>query len=513
MAEDRNSMKHEAQRGIRVPMMTFTGFLLHVLPSLLFGYVLFVDFIPSAFGSYADQRLLLSLSLIVLIASGVVWLAFNRTLIASLKGLWPILPFLFTLFMAALQHTSKLYYLVEPVFYTLYFLAFGLIGGILREANLARESAQAVLLIAIITSFFYGAMTITVYLFAMTDNFSRLDHIIPWGFVNIRYWSHVATWLIPLFPLGILLATWKDNRLWQFGVTFTAAIWWWIVFLSSSRGSMVGLAFGFLLVWVLFGRAALPWMKLFVRFSVYGLLVWLLLSVLIPSLVFDDLYVRGIKASSSGRIPLWQEAWAMSLQKFPFGMGPQSWLTHDILTETYRLSPKFGHPHNMYLMWAAEYGWISISGLAVLGGYGLKYLWRRASMVRKRENLEGLWLVGFTVSVTAALVHAGASAVFIAPGSMLVGLLVLTVFWALVTPASPKTAPRDAGKGYSRAAGYLLALVLLVAGGFWFRDVLRYQYAMAADLEYYQNELSFGHLPRFWFHGNFPRHPSQMPDN
>ncbi len=86
MAEDRNSMKHEAQRGIRVPMMTFTGFLLHVLPSLLFGYVLFVDFIPSAFGSYADQRLLLSLSLIVLIASGVVWLAFNRTLIASLKG-------------------------------------------------------------------------------------------------------------------------------------------------------------------------------------------------------------------------------------------------------------------------------------------------------------------------------------------------------------------------------------------------------------------------------------------
>ena len=373
-----------------------------------------------------------------------------------------------------------------------------------------RESAQAAVLVATVTCFFYGAMTITVYLFAITDDFSRLDHIIPWGFVNIRYWSHVATWVVPLFPLGILLAPWKENRLWQLGVAFTAAIWWWIIFLSSSRGSMIGLVFGFLLVWVLFGRAALPWIKLFVRFAVYGLLVWFLLSVLIPSLVFEELHVRSIHTSSSGRMPLWQEALAMSLQNFPFGMGPQSWLTHDILIQAYLSSPKFGHPHNMYLMWAAEYGWISIAGLVVLGGYGLQHLWRKASTIRKSRNPEGFWLVAFAASVTAALVHAGASAVFIAPGSMLVGLVVLAVFWALISPERDRSVALGARQGHSRVAGFLFVLVFSAAGGLWFWDVLRYQQAMVDDLEYYQKELSLGHLPRFWFHGNFPRHPSQM---
>jgi O-antigen ligase len=483
---------------------------LYVLLSLFFGLVLFADFIPSIFGSYADQRLVLSMSMVVLMASGLAWLSFKGVLTASLKHFWPFLLLLLSLALAPLQHKSSPFYIVEPVFYALYFFAFGLLGGILREANLVRESAQVAVLVAAVTCFFYAAMTITVYLFAITDDFSRLEHIIPWGFVNIRYWSHVATWLVPLFPLGLLLAPWRDNRLWQLGLVFTAAVWFWVIFMSSSRGSMVGLIVGFLLVCALFGRVAVPWIKLFVRFALYGLVVWLFLSVLIPSLVFDDLHVRGIKAGSSGRMPLWQEAWEMSLQNFPFGMGPQSWLTHNILTEAYRSSPKFGHPHNMYLMWAGEYGWISIAGLVVLGCFGLKRLLLRASAIRKSQDPEGLWLVAFTGSVTAALVHAGASAVFIAPGSMMTGLVILTVFWALICPQRAKAAPVDTRKGRPRA-GYLLVAVFLAAGGFWFLDVLRYQQAMADDLDYYQSELSLGALPRFWFHGNFPRHPSQMP--
>jgi O-antigen ligase len=481
--------------------------------SLLFGSVLFADFVPSIFGSYADQRLLLSLLLIVLIGYVLVWRLLERTLIVSFKALWPFLLLSFSFLLAALQHQSGPFYVVEPFFYVLYFFAFGLIGGALRDADLMRESAQAVVLIAAITCFFYAAMTITVYLFAITDDFSRLDHVIPWGFVSIRYWSHVATWLLPLLPLGLFLAPWKDNRLWQLGVAFTAAIWWWMIFLSSSRGSMVGLLVGFLLVWACFGRAALPWVKLSVRYAVYGLVAWLLLSVLVPSVVFEDLQIRGIKGSSSGRMPLWQEAWTMSLQHFPFGMGPQSWLTHDILTEAYRVSPKFGHPHNMYLMWAAEYGWISIAGLVVLGGVALRRLWLKISAIRAGDNRNASLLMAFTASVTAALVHAGVSAVFIAPGSMLIGLLILSVFWALIKPESSSPDAPSTGRQSKvlMLAGYAVAAVFVVASSFWFREVLRYQQAMVDDFSYYQEEVLPGMLPRFWFHGNFPRHPSQMP--
>jgi O-antigen ligase len=95
-------------------------------------------------------------------------------------------------------------------------------------------------------------------------------------------------------------------------------------------------------------------------------------------------------------MPLWQEAWAMSWQNFPFGMGPQAWLTHDIITEAYRESRKFGHPHNMYLMWAAEYGWISIAGLVVLCGFAMKQLLRQVLAAKEGRNANSLYLIAFT---------------------------------------------------------------------------------------------------------------------
>jgi len=483
----------------------------YVVPVTIFSAVLFADFMPSVFGAYADQRLLLLLLLIALIAVGLSRLRNARAVIPALAELWPFLPLVFSFCISALQNSVWAFYLVEPIFYVLYFLAFGVVGYVIRAGGRSREAGQALVLVAGISCFFYAAMTITVYLFAITDNFSSLDHIIPWGFVNIRYWSHIATWVVPLLPLCLLVAPLKDNGRWRLGVAFTSAIWWWILFLSSSRGSMVGLFVAFVLVWLCFGKAARPWAKLFVRFAIYGLIVWALLSVVIPSLVFDNLHIRGVSADSSGRMPLWLEAWTMSLQNFPFGMGPQSWLTHELLTDAYQASPKFGHPHNMYLMWAAEYGWISIAGLVLLCSVALRHLWYRVSAVRAGEDRAPLYLVALTASVTGAVFHAGVSAVFIAPGSMLIGLCVLTVFWAFIKPEPDETIGAIKQSFGFRYGGYLLVLVFVLASAFWFRDVLRYRQAMADDLAYYQNELSLGHLPRFWFHGNFPRHPSQMP--
>ena len=498
---------------IKVRMFSVKTFsaALYLILFLPFVSVLFADFIPTTFGAYADQRLLLTLFVSFVTAAGMFWLSFQGALPASLRELGPFFLLLLTFVIPAFQPISQPFHVVEPVFYALYFFAFGLLGGIFQRTNLVRESTQVIVFVAVIACFFYAAMTINVYLFAILDEFSRLDDVIPWGFVNIRYWSHVATWLVPLFPLSLIIGSWKDNRLWKLGVAFTGALWWWVIFQSSSRGSMIGLFIGFLLVWVCFGKAALPWVKLFVRFAIYGLVTWLMLSVLIPSLVFDEVQIRGINATTSGRIPLWQEAWVMSLQNFPFGMGGQSWLTHEILTETYRSSPKFGHPHNMYLMWAAEFGWIAIFGLAVLGSVALRRLWQRASGIRAGDNRHALVLVAFTASVTAALVHAGVSAVFIAPGSMLIGLLVLSVFWALISPDLQPVGSNQSRFSASALAGYMLVIAFTLAGSLWFREVLRYHQAMTEDLVYYQENVPQGMLPRFWFHGNFPRHPSQMP--
>lgn len=221
--------------------------------------------------------------------------------------------------------------------------------------------------------------------------------------------------------------------------------------------------------------------------------------------------MRSLSSDSSGRMPLFLEAWRMSLEHFPFGMGPQSWLTHEVLTEGYQQSHKFGHPHNMYLMWAAEYGWLLIGVLMLFIGQAVRLFWRKRAAVCAND---GGWLVlslaAFTASISAALVHAGVSAVFMAPGSMLIGFLVLSVFWALIAPnLLPVIEKKCAGKRC--VAAVVVALAMGASCFYWLTEVSAYHEAMEDDLEFYYESVPAGTLPRFWFNGNFPRHSSQMP--
>jgi O-antigen ligase len=345
--------------------------------------------------------------------------------------------------------------------------------------------------------------TITVYIFALSDDVVSLTDYIPWGFVNIRYWSHIATWVLPLLPLAVLIGPLKNQRLWRFLVALGSALWWWIVFLSSSRGTMLGVVFGMLVVAILMGRLAMPWLKKSFRYLLYGVAAWFLLSVLIPSLLIDDVVVRSLKADSSGRMPLFFEAWHMSLVEFPFGMGPQSWLTHEIITEGYRQSPKFGHPHNMYLMWAAEYGWLMVASILVLAGQAM-YLFSQRRKEIAEDGAKALALTAFTASVSAALLHAGVSAVFMAPGSMLVGFAVLSVFWVLISGER-----LDSKRKPTKRRTFAALVIALVGSGFclvWINNVRDYHAAMTNDEQVYYDGPSVGMLPRFWFHGNFPRY-------
>jgi hypothetical protein len=61
----------------------------------------------------------------------------------------------------------------------------------------------------------------------------------------------------------------------------------------------------------------------------------------------------------------------------------------------------------------------------------------------------------------------------------------------------------------------LVALVIILAGGVlyvaWLKEVRAYHSAMIIDEAFYYENVPMGTLPRFWFHGNFPRHEAQMP--
>jgi len=453
--------------------------------------VLFSDFIATAFGGYADQRfLLIGLSGLLVIAPILSFavkpqVSIRRTLLL----LSPALILCVAFIALALPFRSQLYVWTEPGMYSFYFLAIVVSGGFLAWANGGVFYSRDLISIIAATCLIYGLASVNVYLFAIFDGQKNLISFIPWGFVNIRYWSHIASWCLPLLPLALMVGPLKEFKSWRIAVLLGAGMWWWILFLTTGRGSAMGIAFGVGLAVLLFGRRALPWLKVFAVHLAVGIILWLLLSVLIPTMLSDGgVHIRAIHAGGSGRLPLFVEAWHMSLQSFPFGMGPHSWLTHDRLTEAYSNVGKLGHPHNMYLMWAAEYGWALIAALGVVVLQAIGYFWKaRASLIGlssidpSDERL--LMLAAFTASVSAALFHAGVSAVFIAPGSMLVGLFVLIAFWALIIPVPPHPScgKRCASSKSHTAIVLLVSVVILLGWAVWAKGTWHYYEDMRKD--------------------------------
>ncbi len=472
--------------------------------------VLFADFLPTYAGSYADQRYLLVGLIGVVSVAGTMFIATQR--LASKKAMFALLPafsFVLAFPVLSIPFLEQLYAFVEPGLYSFYFAAAVLGGLVLMAQGMVNRYLEIFVSVAAAACFLYGVMSVNVYLFALVDGYADLSDLIPWGFVNIRYWSHVATWLLPILPLAVLVGPLGKFRLWRTIVATGAGLWWWIIFLSTSRGTILGITIGVVFAALFFGRQSWPWLRRFLIYLLIGVAIWFVLSVLVPSLFFGETELRSVRVDSAGRAPLFMEAWQMSLQHFPLGMGPQSWLTHDLLTQAYSENSKYGHPHNMYLMWAAEYGWLLILLFLLLALQLTVQLWRRRTALLAEGDTEGiLMLAGVAASVISAFIHAGASAVFIAPGSMLVGLFVLAGFWALIFSPLFSVKQRNGSnlmlpkKLVSAISSAALVLILWLL---WAAQVHTYYLGMKSDEIYYHEHMNERTLPRFWFHGNFPR--------
>lgn len=472
------------------------------LALVVIGFSLFAGLIPSATGNYADQRLLLC---------GVTWsvccfslasITFRGVQSPDFRLLIWLLP-LIAVFLSGELYPAT--YRVEPLMFACFFLGSCLCGGLVSQHNdlnlTLRRMASLVTFMALI----YGFIALMNYGLALHEENAEIDTTLTWGFPNIRYWSHLATWLVPLFAIAHHKGVLSDLPLMRGLYLFTGALWWWMLLSTSARGSILGLVLGFAVVVVLFGRQALIWLKLAGVQLAGGLMLWFGLTVLIPWFLFGSVDLREVDADTSGRMPLWREAWEMSLVNFPFGMGPQSWLTHSIISDEYASSKSYGHPHNMYLLWAAEYGWISLVALAIaVGGIMKSLLVRGAAYVEKGRN--ATVMAGFTASVVAAGVHSGFSAVFMAPASMLTGFLVLTFFLALLQAPFQDDSPRSfvPARPLVRLSAGLALLAVLVVGPLWIQEVWRYYQDNMEDRLTYKGQGSI-YSPRFWSHGDFPR--------
>lgn len=465
----------------------------------------------SLYGGYADRRffLVILISLLVLMGytsrgaakwtEGIGWGLFSLSIVVSV---W------------LGSDAPNDFVWVEAILFPAYLLAIFSFSALLAGKSVIY--IRLVLVCILVGVIFYALLTPSVYLFALFDGVSRLDQFLPWGYVNIRYWSQIASWALPLLPLALLINPFVDSRLWRLGAGIAAAIWWWLLLMSSARGSALSILLGVVVVSILFGRHAADWLIALGKQVLVGVGAWLLLSVLVPGIFIESPEMRTIGTDTSGRVQLWHEAWTMSFVNFPFGMGAQAWLTHDVITPAYEAGKKMGHPHNMYLMWAAEFGWLAVLGLILIGSgllhglIGVRQCLSRYAISDDKKNL----VVALTASTVAAVSHAGASSVFLAPGSMLIGLLVLSLFrGALIHAAFRGTRGREKHFSGKRMFPKLFwGSILLVVVSFWNFEVVRYYQAMKFDRSWYGENVHQSNQPRFWSHGNFPRRSELMPN-
>ena len=185
---------------------------------LAFILVLFSDFLPLPFGGYADQRFFLVAATGLLAV--VPFLSFTlKSAIRPAQCLVLLPSFMLCLAFIGLAAPfwDQAYTWVEPGMYSFYFMAAIVSGSGLAWTGTGTVFVRFLILIIAATCLIYGLASVNVYLFAIFDGVTKLIDFIPWGFVNIRYWSHIATWCLPLMPLAVLVGPLKDIRSWRIG--------------------------------------------------------------------------------------------------------------------------------------------------------------------------------------------------------------------------------------------------------------------------------------------------------
>jgi len=231
------------------------------------------------------------------------------------------------------------------------------------------------------------------------------------GFSNFRFLNHLHTWSIPIMIGGYL--KYNKNLILGFKILsiITLSAWWSLIFASDARGTTLGLLVSLLVIVYSYRREAKDYILYFVLTACAGLIIYF-----VGFQLFHETGGRTIltRSGDSGRIEVWGTTIQYIIQNPMFGLSPMHF--SDIQN-----SIKFSSPHNMYLLWAAEWGIpaliILLAGAATLFRKWIKY---------SRENVTN-FNISLTASLTAVLVHSNVSGIFISPLSQLLGCFVVAI--------------------------------------------------------------------------------------
>lgn len=318
------------------------------------------------------------------------------------------------------------------------------------------------------------------------------------GFSNVRFFNHAQTPTLPLLILLCYLTPRGTGLRWLW--LAVTAYWWMVLFATSGRGTLVGMAAGSIAVAVLLRRTAFPYLKQVVSTAAMGLLAYFVLLVAVPEMTggegmsaFSTLVERTASDPASHRMFLWERAVGLIAHHPLLGVGPMHFAHNagDLHTGA--------HPHDWLLQFGSEWGLPALACLIAAIAFALRALLRAGPGIAKEDTVNQAMLTAMLTGAVAILVDGLVSGLFVMPQSQLAIALFLGCAMGWYRTVVP--APRAAGRIMRP-----LSSVLVVAAMVGIASVWPEMPARLADqpLTAAQQALNTGtHWPRLWEAGFF----------
>ena len=208
-------------------------------------------------------------------------------------------------------------------------------------------------------SLLYGVKSFFVYFIylLMGDQPQTTELII--GFDNYRFFNHGQTVTLPLLGLFICTVNNRETngRIWLIAGWLAFVIWWMLLFLTSGRGTFVGVFTAIAAVAFMRKSLAWPWIKTMLLGALVGFIAYEIFYVALPQIIglepvgfFSAVGTRSIENPTSGRWPLWLCAFEMIHAHPWLGAGP---LHYAQACASVGIA---AHPHNWILQIGSEWG-------------------------------------------------------------------------------------------------------------------------------------------------------------
>jgi len=473
---------------------------------LIFSYILLTpsfDLMPDV-GMYNEKRILECL--IFLIAA--MTLLFDKHLRYKWIDVFTALPLairymLFSILVIGLISATNAQQitaaLLDVALYSLIFIMIIMLAAIHSLVGL-KWFASLFMITLLASISLYLTTFVSGQIAASLEPVPLLQQSLFANFAHLRFFSQFQSWTLPLVILPLLLVP-RLSRSLKILTLIIAAGWWYLLFTSGTRGTILGLIIAFAAVAIVFGRHALPWLKWQGIAVAAGLLMYLTFFFILPTISNNDASsvventVDRKLMHSTGRFRLWEKAGQMIADKPLLGVGPMHYGC-DLDNKT------AAHPHNSILQIAAEWGLPVAFLLLALILFGL-FRWilcgRNLLLKPPTQLVTGLdeaqlYPALLASSITAAI-HSLFSGIIIMPLSQMI--MIIIIGWMIAV--YHRNGEKHLIKKHSHFA--LIALLLISSGTLVYTTTPDIFNLFEMQQTFLSEHPTSRVLPRFWQQG------------